>query len=408
MKNMVMAAMVVCLLAGSGPAQAQMQETVTYTWNGFPLGIFPDNADVISVIEIFVPRALEVSKVTAGVQVSFERVGDLKLRVYSPEGDEVRLLDEDCKELVNIDTTFDDEAMSGYSDFCPVEPGRGPFRPRGELSDYEGENSFGVWSLTVENDRSSRSGWITGFSVTITGNRTVVPLITSNTIRNAAGLNHAGSIAPGEVISIIGAGVGPSEAVAADTATLPTSLGGTTVTLNGTPLPLFLASAFRIDAQVPPDFEAGGGTLQVNTGGVSSTSVSVSRFFSRPGLYTLQAAGKGQVKAQNEDGTLNSNENPATKGSVITVWASGLGPVDPPVPAGEPAPASALSFTSGEVAASIGGVPCDVLFAGLAPGLTGVYQVNLLVNPGVASGTQELAISVANSSSQPDVTVEVQ
>jgi uncharacterized protein (TIGR03437 family) len=362
---------------------------------------------VVSIVEISVPRALEISKVTAGVQVQFSRVGDLKLDIYSPEGDEVRLLGEDCGELQNIDTTFDDDAMSGYSDFCPVEPGRGPFRPRGELSDYDDENSFGVWRLAVRNDRSSRSGWITGFSVTITGNRSLTPLISSNTIRNAAGLNHAASIAPGEIISVIGAGVGPSQAAVAPAGTLPTTLGNTTVTLDGSAIPLFYASSFRVDAQVPADYQ-GGGVLQVSSGGLMSAGVPVSRFFARPGLYTLEALGKGPVKGLNQDGTLNSAENPAPKGSVVTLWASGLGSVTPPVQAGQPTPNNTLSVTDSEVSASIGGVGCDVLFAGLAPGMTGVYQVNVLVNPDVPSGAHELVISTANSSSQPEVTIEVQ
>jgi uncharacterized protein (TIGR03437 family) len=78
------------------------------------------------------------------------------------------------------------------------------------------------------------------------------------------------------------------------------------------------------------------------------------------------------------------------------------------VQAGQPTPNNTLSVTDSEVSASIGGVGCDVLFSGLAPGMTGVYQVNVLVNPDVPSGAHELVISTANSSSQPEVTIEVQ
>ena len=57
--------------------------------------------------------------------------------------------------------------QSKYCDFCPAEPGNGPFRRNEPLSNFNNENSLGTWTLAVENNGSdSRSGSVVGFSIT--------------------------------------------------------------------------------------------------------------------------------------------------------------------------------------------------------------------------------------------------
>lgn len=73
------------------------------------------------------------------------------------------------------------------------------------------------------------------------------------------------------------------------------------------------------------------------------------------------------------------------------IYATGLGAVAPPVPIGSAAPLSPLSRTTVDIQVLIGGVDAQVQFAGLTPGLAGVYQVNLVV-PHVPPGPQSLHI----------------
>jgi adhesin/invasin len=79
------------------------------------------------------------------------------------------------------------------------------------------------------------------------------------------------------------------------------------------------------------------------------------------------------------------------------VYLTGLGAVDNPVATGAAAPVSPFSQVPG-VTATIGGRPAQVLFAGLAPGFAGLYQVNLLL-PQVVAGDYALQISVPGAAS---------
>jgi uncharacterized protein (TIGR03437 family) len=67
-----------------------------------------------------------------------------------------------------------------------------------------------------------------------------------------------------------------------------------------------------------------------------------------------------------------------------------------------------LSQVVGGAVATIGGVPATVLFAGLAPGIPGVYQLNVQIPTGAASGTQELLVYANGNFSQRAATIEVQ
>jgi uncharacterized protein (TIGR03437 family) len=82
--------------------------------------------------------------------------------------------------------------------------------------------------------------------------------------------------------------------------------------------------------------------------------------------------------------------------------------VNPPVPDGSAAPSSPLSNTANPVTATIGEKPAPVFFAGLAPGFAGLYQVNVTVPQGIASGSSvPVVLTVAGASSAP-VTVAIQ
>jgi uncharacterized protein (TIGR03437 family) len=77
------------------------------------------------------------------------------------------------------------------------------------------------------------------------------------------------------------------------------------------------------------------------------------------------------------------------------VFATGLGVVQNPPPAGEPASLTTLSPTIPSFAsATVGGMPAAVAFSGLAPGYVGLYQVNLAVPPGAPTGNVDLVITI--------------
>jgi subtilisin-like proprotein convertase family protein len=115
-------------LVALAPLAFAQTQTYTYSYQGLSLPIYPDDWDSAAVATILVPRSISITNVTATVQVQFSGVGDLNVYLWSPEGTRSKLLERNCGGLQNIDTTFDDSAPSRYSEFCPVEAGRGPFR----------------------------------------------------------------------------------------------------------------------------------------------------------------------------------------------------------------------------------------------------------------------------------------
>jgi uncharacterized protein (TIGR03437 family) len=311
---------------------------------------------------------------------------------------------------VNVDTTFDDAAPSKYADFCPAEAGRGPFRANEPLSNFNSaDSSIGTWRLAVENNGSdSRVGWLRSYTLQITGTPQLGPSFRAETILNSASA-RGGVIAPGEAITILGVGLGSGTGATASPGPWPTSLGGVRVSINGTDIPLAYTSSFRIDGQVPYDLvTTGPASVQVRNNDSTSSTVMVNTQFSVPGIYTSGGVGLGQAKAFNQDGKLNSPANPARRGEVIALYANGLGPVVPTSPAGQGGPARPLSECSLAVAATIGGLPATVSFAGLAPGYAGTYQVNIMVPANATPGTREVVISNGGNNSQAPVSIEVQ
>ena len=123
---------------------------------------------------MFVGRSIQISKVTASLQVQYSGVGDLNVFMWSPAGTRTKLLERNCGGLVNIDTTFDDSASSSITTSAH-EADVDHSAKMNRWPNWNGQNAFGYWRLGVENNGSSRTGTVTGFSITITGIRSGPP-----------------------------------------------------------------------------------------------------------------------------------------------------------------------------------------------------------------------------------------
>jgi len=95
-------------------------------------------------------------------------------------------------------------------------------------------------------------------------------------------------------------------------------------------------------------------------------------------LFTLDSSGRGQAAALNEDGTLNSPQNPAKPGSVVMLFGTGGGATAPPSVAGEVTPLELRRLQASVDVWLWDKVQAQVQFAGAAPGLlAGVTQINI-------------------------------
>jgi uncharacterized protein (TIGR03437 family) len=229
-------------------------------------------------------------------------------------------------------------------------------------------------------------------------------------VTNAAS-NLVGSIAPGEIVVIYGAGIGPAQPAQFQTLNslglVGTQLGGVSVLFNGIYAPMLYASSTQVTAVVP--YEASGSSVQVlvqfQSRIVLSTSATLAA--TAPGLFTADSSGKGQVLATNADGTLNGPAHPARAGSVVTMFGTGEGATTPAGVDGKPA-ASPLPMPVATVSATIGGQAVTVQYAGGAPGnVAGEMQINVQIPASLGPGTYPIAIQVGGFSSQVGVTIVV-
>jgi uncharacterized protein (TIGR03437 family) len=225
-----------------------------------------------------------------------------------------------------------------------------------------------------------------------------------------AGSMLAGPIAPGEIVSIFGLGIGPVTPAGGEpdaSGIMLPEVAQTSVLFNGFAAALFYVQDSQINAQAPYEI-AGGNTVDVEVffQGQSRGKVTVPVAASAPAIFTV-SAGTGLAIALNETGRLNSPVDPAARGSIVTLYATGDGVEDPAAADGKPA-AQPLSKPTLPVTLTIGGFPADILFAGAAPGFAGLLQINARVPGGLAAtGSVPVVLRIGTASSQNGVTLAV-
>jgi uncharacterized protein (TIGR03437 family) len=133
------------------------------------------------------------------------------------------------------------------------------------------------------------------------------------------------------------------------------------------------------------------GYQEIDVSQVSTGQVFASWLFridaESPGLFTVDGSGSGQIAAVNEDGTLNNDAHPAKAGSVVTLYATGQGLISGMPADGAAAQAILPTPETPQVFINSGYVsPGDVMYSGLAPGFTGLWQINVKVPSNVPPG----------------------
>jgi uncharacterized protein (TIGR03437 family) len=248
------------------------------------------------------------------------------------------------------------------------------------------------------------------------------PSLTRKGIVSAASLEPS-PLAPGGFVSIFGDRLSlDGQMHEVGRPPLPTNFSDTHVFITGGPgiglleLPLSLLSDGDEYDQingivpdiVPPNTIH---QIYVRRGKVRSQPVYVTVAESQPAVFQLgnpppTAPRQGHIY-EATTGALAGPASPASEGDVIVLWCSGLGPTNPPVPAGTAAPFEELARTVNNVKIMIGGVEATVVFSGLSPGLANLYQINAIVPAGVAPGDQvDVQLEVAGQKS-PKVTMAV-
>lgn len=190
-----------------------------------------------------------------------------------------------------------------------------------------------------------------------------------------------GAVAPGSLVTLYGAELGPETGVLAS-GRLPMQLAGVTVAVSGIAAPLLYVQAGQLNFQIPYEAPLGEAQLVVTVNGRAKDPVPISISATSPGLHG--AAYK--------------------TGGVITLFATGAGATNPVaatgVLAGEPfAPPAA------PIALRVGGQPAEILFAGLAPGTAGVLQINARIPEDVSGAAVAVTLRIGESETSATVAV---
>lgn len=214
-------------------------------------------------------------------------------------------------------------------------------------------------------------------------------------VLNAASL-LSGPIAPGEIVTLLGAfGIGPD------------SSAGIGATVNGAAATVLYALGNQINATIPfgLDFSSPA-DVEVRSQNQPIARVAIPTSNASPAIFTQSGTGVGLGAILNEDYSLNSASNPALAGSIIMVYGTGFGPLIPAAVDGGP---GVLSATALPVSAQVGGLSAEVLYAGAAPALAGgVVQINIRIpNEIQSSDNVSLWLSVGSFEIPPGVRVAV-
>jgi uncharacterized protein (TIGR03437 family) len=218
-------------------------------------------------------------------------------------------------------------------------------------------------------------------------------------VANSAGSAASAVIAPAELVSLYGTGLGPATALGPQVVggVVANTLGGYQLEIGGVAAPLLYLGANQINAVVPREVygqDSVSVALVTPTGTFPLADLSIRP--SAPEIFHDPLS--GYAVAINQDGTLNSATNPAHAGQLVSIWASGAGLMgSAPYMDGAIIAPSGRSFLlpSLPVSTLAGNDSLEVDFAGNAPGeIYGLLQVNFRIPQTLAANTGSLAVSL--------------
>ena len=213
-------------------------------------------------------------------------------------------------------------------------------------------------------------------------------------------------LALGDIAAVFGDQFTYGDPQGASTLPLGTSLGNTEVLVNGKPAPVYYVAAGQINFQVPFEAATGDGTIQVVRNGTNGNLIYVNIQSAQPRFLLL---GGGYVIMTTPAGALTGiSSNPAKAGDTVVIYVIGLGPTSPSVASGTASPNPAATVPQTQVCfgqhSQVTQPVCSVAgFAGLTPGLVGLYQINLTIPSGLPKGNVPIFFTVAGQASDQEL-----
>ncbi len=143
--------------------------TYTYTMDQ-PLGI-PDNGFIVSTIEV--SDSFKIMDLNVVLDISHTRDSDLRVVLVSPDGTPIELFSFVGGRGENFTgTILDDSATVAIGD--GAAPFSGVYRPTGDLSQLEGMNVQGTWTLEIYDAKKRHTGTLNSWSIEVARGNTMV------------------------------------------------------------------------------------------------------------------------------------------------------------------------------------------------------------------------------------------
>ena len=239
----------------------------------------------------------------------------------------------------------------------------------------------------------------------IVANMIAVPYIAPAGILNGVGQTPSAAVAPGSIISIFGQSLA-SVVQVGPVNPLPQSIGGTTVMINDSILPLLFVSPQQINAQLPSNLADGTYTLEIQNTQQPPISGTFTVARNAPGLFFSTIGSTAYAMAFHADGSMVTTNSPAAGGETVSMLGTGFGPYQKPVFDGffpqNPPPAVADS-----VDLSVNGVKVTSKTTA-APGFTGLVTTQFQIPTGLPSGTSVPIMVTINGTDSNTVILPIQ
>jgi uncharacterized protein (TIGR03437 family) len=287
-----------------------------------------------------------------------------------------------------------------------------------------------LWNSTLVPDRDALGRFAKFVAPTVVNGRVYVPTFSNRlliygllsggspadlnaqvtAVANSASLLQ-GAISPGEVVTIFGAHLGPDAERTLeldDTGHASNALADTRVYFDGIAAPLLYTSSNEVGVVAPFGISAAATQVKVVYGAASATAT-VAVDSAAPALFTQNGTGGGQGAILNADGSVNSYDNPARFGSIVSLFGTGMGQTSPASKDGIITDGPTFPTATLPVTALVDGQPAEVVYAGAAPSmLQGFSQVNIRIpETGIDEGDVQIVLTVGDYSSPRIVTVNV-
>ncbi len=269
----------------------------------------------------------------------------------------------------------------------------------------------GSYTGTVRIESAAASNSPQTVNVTLNVAAMVVGPVTA--VVNAASY-APGPVAPGEIVTLGGTNIGPATeaGLRVTQGLVDTRLAETRVLFDGIPAPLIYVSRNQINCVVPYGVAGRMSTrVQVEYQGVRSEALELRVAETVPGIFSLDASGRGQGAILNQNYSVNGPNNPADKGSVVMIYATGEGQTNPPGLDGLVITeiAQLRSPVKQDLTVTIGGRPARWQYAGSAPNfVSGVLQLNVVVPEDAPSGSAvPVVVTIGGNSSPSTITMAI-